>query len=47
MVKYARQYALPSDCAAAIAIARRGMRLTENIPDSITAYLDVFAKRLR
>ncbi|MBD2505619.1 hypothetical protein [Anabaena azotica] len=41
MVKYARQYGLPSDCAAAIAIARRGMRLTENIPSSITAYLSV------
>ena len=41
MVKYARQYALPSDCAAAIAIARRGMKLSENIPGSITAYLDV------
>lgn len=41
MVKYARQYGLSSDCAAAIAIARRGMRLTENIPGSITAYLSV------
>ncbi|MCC5640260.1 hypothetical protein LC593_31395 [Nostoc sp. CHAB 5844] len=41
MVKYARQYGLSSDCAAALAIARRGMRLRENIPDSITAYLSV------
>ncbi|NMF67390.1 hypothetical protein DP115_33555, partial [Brasilonema octagenarum UFV-OR1] len=41
LVKYARQYGLASDEAAAMAIARRGMRLTENIPDSITAYLDV------
>ncbi|MEJ6486960.1 hypothetical protein N0Y54_37850 [Nostoc punctiforme UO1] len=41
MVKYARQYGLPSDCAAALAIARRGMRLTENIPGSITAYLSL------
>ncbi len=41
LVKYARQYGLASDEAAAFAIARRGMRLTENIPDSITAYLDV------
>ncbi|MBD2491698.1 hypothetical protein [Aulosira sp. FACHB-615] len=41
MVKYARQYGLSSDCAAAIATARRGMRLTENIPGSITAYLSV------
>ena len=41
LVKYARQYGLASDEAAAMAIARRGMRLTENIPGSITAYLDV------
>ncbi|GAA6620292.1 hypothetical protein [Scytonema sp. NUACC26] len=41
LVKYARQYALPSDCAAAVAIARRGMKLTENIPSSITAYLSM------
>jgi NADPH-dependent ferric siderophore reductase len=40
-VKYARQYGLASDEAAATAIARRGMRLTENIPGSITAYLSV------
>ncbi|MEI2582208.1 hypothetical protein [Scytonema sp. PRP1] len=47
LVKYARQYALASDEAAAMAIARRGMKLTENIPATITAYLSVFAKRLR
>jgi IS605 OrfB family transposase len=41
LVKYARQYGLASDEAAAMAIARRGMRLTENIPGSITAYLSV------
>lgn len=41
LVKYARQYGLASDEAAAIAIARRGMRLTENIPGSITAYLSM------
>lgn len=41
LVKYVRQYGLSSDCAAAIAIARRGMRLTEKLPLSITAYLDV------
>ena len=41
LVKYVRQYGLASDESAAIAIARRGMRLTENIPGSITAYLDV------
>jgi len=41
LVKYARQYGLASDEAAAIAIARRGMRLTEQLPSAITAYLDV------
>lgn len=41
LVKYARQYGLASDEAAALAIARRGMRLTENITGSITAYLSV------
>jgi len=41
LVKYARQYGLASDEAAAMAIARRGMNLSENIPGSITAYLSV------
>jgi IS605 OrfB family transposase len=41
LVKYARQYGLASDEAAAIAIARRGMRLSENLPGSVTAYLSV------
>jgi hypothetical protein len=41
LVKYARQYGLASDEAAAMAIARRGMRLAENLPGSITVYLDV------
>ena len=41
LVKYARQYDLASDEVAAMAIARRGMRLAENIPGSITAYLSV------
>jgi len=41
LVKYARQYGLASDEAAAIAIARRGMRLKEKLPSAITAYLDV------
>lgn len=41
LVKYARQYGLASDEAAALAIARRGMRLREKLPDSITAYLSV------
>ncbi len=41
LVKYARQYGLASDEAAAIAVARRGMRLTEKLPSAITAYLDM------
>jgi len=41
LVKYVRQYGLASDEAAAIAIARRGMKLTEQLPSAITAYLDV------
>ncbi len=41
LVKYAKLYGLASDEAAALAIARRGMRLSEKIPDSITAYLSV------
>ncbi|MGI2909200.1 hypothetical protein [Tolypothrix sp. VBCCA 56010] len=41
LVKYARQYGLASDEAAAMAIARRGMRLKEKIHGSITAYLSV------
>ncbi|MFN6501290.1 MAG: hypothetical protein RMX65_030450 [Nostoc sp. DedQUE01] len=45
MVKYARQYGLSSDSAAALAIARRGMKLTENIPGSITAYLEVNSQK--
>ncbi len=45
LVKYARQYGLASDEAAALAIARRGMRLTEKIPTTMQAYLSVFAQR--
>ncbi len=41
LVKFARQYGLASDEAAAMAIARRGMRLTENMSATITAYLSV------
>ncbi|MEQ8757176.1 MAG: IS200/IS605 family accessory protein TnpB-related protein [Coleofasciculus sp. G1-WW12-02] len=41
LVKYARMYGLASDEAAALAIARRGMKLGEKLPDSITAYLSV------
>ncbi|MEQ9485994.1 hypothetical protein [Coleofasciculus sp. F4-SAH-05] len=40
-VKYARMYGLASDEAAALVIARRGMRLGEKLPGSITAYLSV------
>ncbi len=45
LVKYARQYGLASDEAAAMAIARRGMRLSENIPGDLTAYLDVKSRK--
>lgn len=41
LVKYARMYGLASDEVAAIAIARRGMRLSERIPSALTAYLEV------
>ena len=41
LVKFARQYGLASDEAAALALARRGMKLKELVPSSITAYLDV------
>ena len=41
MVKYARMYGLSSDIAAAIAIARRGMNLSERLPRSMSAYLGV------
>jgi len=45
LVKYARQYGLASDVAAAIAMARRGMRLTEKLPSAITAYLEVNSEK--
>lgn len=41
MSKFAGMYGLGSDCAAALAIARRGMNLSERLPSSITAYLSV------
>lgn len=41
LVKYLKMYALSSDCAAALVIARRGMRLSEQPPSSITAYSSV------
>lgn len=37
-IKYARQYGLASDEAAGLSVARRGMRLQEKIPGSLTAY---------
>lgn len=40
-VKFARIYGLASDEAAALAVARRGMRLSEKLPGAITAYLSV------
>jgi IS605 OrfB family transposase len=45
MVKYARMYGLSSDVAAALAIARRGMKLSERIPPAITAYLEVNSRK--
>lgn len=41
LVKYLKMYGLPSDEAAALVIARRGMRLSEKIPGSLTAFVDV------
>ena len=41
LVKYARMYGLSSDIAAALAIARRGMNLSERLPRSVSAYLGV------
>jgi IS605 OrfB family transposase len=41
LVKFARIYGLASDEAASLAIARRGMRLSEKLPSAITAYLSV------
>jgi len=41
LVKYMKMYALSSDCAAALVIGRRGMRLSEKPPSSITAYSSV------
>lgn len=41
LVKYARMYGLSSDIAAAIAMARRGMNLSERLPRSVSAYLGV------
>ena len=45
LVKYARMYGLSSDIAAAIAIARRGMNLSERLPRSVSAYLGVNSRK--
>jgi hypothetical protein len=36
-----KMYGLASDEAAALVIARRGMRLSERLPSTITAYVEV------
>ena len=41
LVKYLRMYGISSDVAAGIAIARRGMRLSERLPRSVTALIGV------
>ncbi|CBN54891.1 MULTISPECIES: IS200/IS605 family element transposase accessory protein TnpB [Kamptonema] len=41
LVKYLRMYGLASDESAALVIARRGMRLSEKIPGSLTAFVEV------
>lgn len=41
LVKYMKMYGLASDEAAALVISRRGMQLSERIPNSITAYVEV------
>ena len=45
LVKYAKMYGLASDSAAGLAIARRGMRLSERLPHAITALLQVNCSR--
>lgn len=41
LVKYARMYGLSSEIAAAMAIARRGMNLSQRLPRPVSAYLGV------
>ncbi|WP_293128142.1 hypothetical protein [Microcoleus sp. bin38.metabat.b11b12b14.051] len=41
LFKYLKMYGPACDEAAALVIARRGMRLGEKLPDSITAYVEV------
>lgn len=45
LTKYSKQYGIGSDVAAAIAIARRGMNLSEKLPHSVQAYLDVKSRK--
>ncbi|MCU0538229.1 MAG: hypothetical protein MUD14_30450 [Hydrococcus sp. Prado102] len=45
LVKYARMYGLSSDIAAALAIARRGMNLSERLPRPVSAYLQVNCRK--
>jgi len=45
VVKYMKMYGLASDEAAALAIARRGMRLSEKLPGSVTAYFEVNSEK--
>jgi IS605 OrfB family transposase len=45
LTKYSRQYGVSSDIAAAISIARRGMSLSERLPRSVQAYLDVKSRK--
>ncbi|WP_449418719.1 hypothetical protein [Phormidium nigroviride] len=45
LVKYLRMYGLASDEAAATVIARRGMRLSEKIPGSLTAFVEVNSRK--
>jgi IS605 OrfB family transposase len=45
LTKYSRLYGVSSDIAAAIVIARRGMGLSEKLPRSINAYLDVKSRK--
>ncbi|MDF0556854.1 hypothetical protein PY364_27535, partial [Kamptonema sp. UHCC 0994] len=41
LVKYLRMYGLASDESAALVIGRRGMKLSEKIPGSLTAFVEV------
>jgi len=44
LVKYVKMYGLASDESAGLVIARRGMRLSEKIPGSLTALVEVNSK---